>query len=276
MVRIGGLLNVQEIVRHQRMASKGQASAGDSAVAPIGWNYPVRAALGGRVLSREWLRSWLAEGAAAVREFARVGRYPLVQRVYAREVFDRLMLLWARGQELLDALDRLPHVLGHNDAFLRNLFLRSERLLAIDWAFLGPGPVGAELAPLVTASVAFRGVARDRWRDLEQTALRRVCAVCRRRGGVAHQISPASASQPPQRSATAPAAFGSSCQRYSMRLHSPASRPLSAFPSTKCSSSGPLSATSKSDSPTTHSRSSPRSTYEPDHAYRLTFRCCRS
>jgi hypothetical protein len=153
------------------MASKGQASAGDSAVAPIGWNYPVRAALGGRVLSREWLRSWLAEGAAAVREFARVGRYPLVQRVYAREVFDRLMLLWARGQELLDALDRLPQVLGHDDAFLRNLFLRSERLLAVDWAFLGPGPVGAELAPLVTASVAFRGVARDRWSDLEQTAV---------------------------------------------------------------------------------------------------------
>jgi hypothetical protein len=49
--------------------------------------------------------------------------------------------------------------------------LRSERLLAVDWAFLGPGPVRAELAPLVTASVAFLGIVRDRWRDLEQTAV---------------------------------------------------------------------------------------------------------
>ena len=56
-------------------------------------------------------------------------------------------------------------MLSHNDAFRRNLFLKSERLLAVDWAFLGRGPVGAELAPLVTASVAFLGVARDRWRD---------------------------------------------------------------------------------------------------------------
>jgi hypothetical protein len=62
-------------------------------------------------------------------------------------------------------------VLSHNDAFRRNLFLRSERLFAVDWAFLGPGPVGAELAPLVTASVAFLGVALDRWRDLERTAV---------------------------------------------------------------------------------------------------------
>ena len=122
-------------------------------------------------LSRQWLRSWLAEGAAAVRELPRFRRHQLVQRVYPPEVLDRLLRLWAHRQELLEALDRLPQVLGHNDAFRRNLFLRSERLLAVDWAFLGPGPVGAELAPLVTATVAFLGVARDRWRDLEQTAV---------------------------------------------------------------------------------------------------------
>jgi len=106
-----------------------------------------------------------------VRELPRFRRHRLVQRVYPREVLDRLLLLWAHRQELLDALDRLPQVLSHNDAFRRNLFLKSERLLAVDWAFLGPGPVGAELAPLVTASVAFLGMARDRWRDLEQTAV---------------------------------------------------------------------------------------------------------
>jgi hypothetical protein len=122
-------------------------------------------------LSRQWLRSWLAEGAAAVGELPRFQGHPLVKRVYPREVLDRLLRLWTHRQELLDALDRLPQVLGHNDAFRRNLFLRSEGLFAVDWAFLGAGPVGAELAPLVSASVAFLGVARDRWRDLEQTAV---------------------------------------------------------------------------------------------------------
>jgi hypothetical protein len=122
-------------------------------------------------LSRQWLRSWLAEGAAAVRELPRFQRHPLVHRVYPPEVLDRLLRLWAHRQELLDALDRLPQVLSHNDAFHRNLFLKSERLFAVDWAFLGPSPVGAELAPLVTASVAFLGVAHDRWRDLERTAV---------------------------------------------------------------------------------------------------------
>jgi hypothetical protein len=122
-------------------------------------------------LSRQWLRYWLAEGAAAVRELPRFRRQPLVQRVYPPDVLDRLLRLWAHRQELLDALNRLPQVLSHNDAFHRNLFLKSERLFAVDWAFLGPEPVGAELAPLVTASVAFLGVAHDRWRDLEWIAV---------------------------------------------------------------------------------------------------------
>ena len=58
------------------------------------------------------------------------------------------------GTDLLAALDRLPQLLCHHDAFRRNLFLRSGRLLAVDWAFLGVGPLGSELAPLISASAA--------------------------------------------------------------------------------------------------------------------------
>lgn len=92
-----------------------------------------------------------------------------MRRVYPADVFDQLARLWTRRETLLAALDRLPQVLCHHDAFRRNLFLRSAMLLAVDWAFLGPGPVGAELAPLVTASAAFRAVERERWEDLKQT-----------------------------------------------------------------------------------------------------------
>ena len=121
-------------------------------------------------LSRHWLRSWLAEGAAAVEAVARYRTHSLVRRVYPPGIFDELSELWTRRESLLAVLDRLPHVLCHHDAFRRNLFLRSGRLLAIDWAFVGAGPIGADLAPLVTASAAFLAIERDRWNDLERTA----------------------------------------------------------------------------------------------------------
>jgi hypothetical protein len=121
-------------------------------------------------LSSDWLRSWLAEGAAAIDELPRYRTHPVVHRVYPPAIFDQLAELWSHRECLLVALDRLPHVLCHNDAFRRNLFLRSGRLLAVDWAFLGPGPIGAELAPLVTASAAFLSIERTRWNDLERTA----------------------------------------------------------------------------------------------------------
>lgn len=122
-------------------------------------------------LSRDWLRSWLAEGAAAVEELPRHARHPLVRRVYPPDVCAQIAELWAQRDHVLAALDGLPHTLCHHDAFRRNLFLRSGRLLAVDWAFLGTGPVGAELAPLVCASAAFLGIDRGRWDDLEQAAL---------------------------------------------------------------------------------------------------------
>jgi len=66
--------------------------------------------------------------------------------------------LWAKRQELLDALDCLPRTLCHNDAFRRNLAWRGEQLVGLDWAFLGPGPIGAELSAFVSATVAFAEV----------------------------------------------------------------------------------------------------------------------
>jgi hypothetical protein len=122
-------------------------------------------------LSRDWLRSWLAEGAAAIDELPRHRSHPLVRRVYPPDLCTALANLWTRRESLLAALDRLPQVLCHHDAFRRNLFLRSRRLLAVDWAFLGVGPLGSELAPFVSASATFLGIERAHWDDLEQTAV---------------------------------------------------------------------------------------------------------
>ena len=126
-------------------------------------------------LSRDWLRSWLAEGAAAIDELPRHRAHPLVGRIYPAELSAELTNLWKCRDILLAALDRLPQVLCHHDAFRRNLFLRSGRLLAVDWAFLGVGPLGAELAPLVTGSAAFLGIACAQWVALEHAAVDAYC-----------------------------------------------------------------------------------------------------
>src|SRR5215218_6201764 len=126
-------------------------------------------------LSRDWLRSWLAEGAAAIDQLPRHRPHPLVGRIYPAELSAELKNLWKRRDILLAALDRLPQVLCHQDAFRRNLFLRSGRLLAVDWAFLGIGPLGSELAPFVSASATFLGIERGHWDDLEHTALDAYC-----------------------------------------------------------------------------------------------------
>lgn len=122
-------------------------------------------------LSRDFLRSWLAEGAPAVEELGRHRAHPLVQRIYSPPVFESFAELWRRRETLLRALDALPQVLCHQDAFRRNLFLRAETLVGVDWAFLGPAPIGAELAAFITASVAFLGIDRDRWNDLRSITL---------------------------------------------------------------------------------------------------------
>jgi hypothetical protein len=122
-------------------------------------------------LSRDWLRAWLAEGAAAIDELPRHRGHPLVRRVYPPDLCSELAHVWKHRERLLATLDRLPQVLCHHDAFRRNLFLRSGRLLAIDWAFVGVGPVGAELAPFVSASATFLGVERGQWEQLERTAM---------------------------------------------------------------------------------------------------------
>jgi hypothetical protein len=122
-------------------------------------------------LSHDWLRSWLAEGAPAIDELPDRLSHPLIRRVYPPDSVVEMRHLWTRRHRLLAALDALPQVLCHHDAFRRNLFLRSGRLVAVDWAFLGVGPLGSELAPFISASAVFLGIDRARWDDLEQTAL---------------------------------------------------------------------------------------------------------
>jgi hypothetical protein len=80
-----------------------------------------------------------------------------------QESIERIFRLWHEHAPWLDALDRLPQTLCHNDAFRRNLFARraadgQPETVAIDWAFVGTGAVGQELGPLVASTLEFQEV----------------------------------------------------------------------------------------------------------------------
>jgi hypothetical protein len=113
-------------------------------------------------LAGGWLRSWLALPAAGM--MARIEQsgawdHPLVRRVFPRSTAGRVRRLWEERETLLTALERLPQVLCHRDAFRANLFIRSQGdhtdgVVAVDWAFAGRGPVGEEIAPLIAMQPA--------------------------------------------------------------------------------------------------------------------------
>lgn len=113
-------------------------------------------------LASGWLRSWLAlpaSGMMARIEQSRAWEHPAVRQAFPPSVAERVRRLWGGREALLAALDRLPQVLCHRDAFRPNLFIRSGRdgadgIVAIDWAFVGLGPVGEDIAPLITMQPA--------------------------------------------------------------------------------------------------------------------------
>ena len=90
-------------------------------------------------------RPWLARDQLRDR-LDRVGRrggWPTLARTTVADVADHL---WRRRDTWLDALDALPQVPQHGDPVPANLPGRDvDDVVAIDWAMLGTGPVGADL-----------------------------------------------------------------------------------------------------------------------------------
>ncbi len=125
-------------------------------------------------LSSGWFRSRVTDSAPAVAEFPSVLSHPLVSRAYPAAVATRVVRLCAEVRWFLDTLDQLPQTFCHLDAHRRNLLLGrgldgDERLVAIDWAYSGIAPVGAELASPVAVSIITGEVDLNSIEDLEHT-----------------------------------------------------------------------------------------------------------
>ena len=100
----------------------------------------------GRFAGAELGRSrWLAVGQLRDRltRVERRGGWPTLARTTVADVADRL---WSRRETLVRELDALPQVPQHGDPAAANLPGRDgDDVIAIDWANLGHGPVGADL-----------------------------------------------------------------------------------------------------------------------------------
>lgn len=107
---------------------------------------------------------------------------PLVQAVYPEPLRARVLRLWAEKWSWIAANERLPQVFCHNDAHRRNLMLRGDQLVAIDWAFCGPGRVGNDLGELVGTSLSYFAVDPAHAVDLETAVLAGYAAGLREAG----------------------------------------------------------------------------------------------
>jgi hypothetical protein len=78
---------------------------------------------------------------------------------HSATMIKKLIELWTERAMFFNALNSTPQTLCHRDVFPRNAFVRptpsGEQTVLVDWAFVGPGPVGAELTPLVEASMTW-------------------------------------------------------------------------------------------------------------------------
>jgi hypothetical protein len=114
-----------------------------------------------------------AAGASIVNDA--VWEHPELRRVFPPGTRQRVQRAWAEHDRFWAATQRLPQTLCHHDAFRDNLFIRSADhgepdVVAIDWAMVGRGCLGADLAPLLCASVAHFAFPADRARELAATA----------------------------------------------------------------------------------------------------------
>jgi hypothetical protein len=86
---------------------------------------------------------------------------PIVQSAFPEDCQPRVSQFLSERALFFDANDRLPQVLCHNDAHRRNFMWAispdngQEELVAVDWAFFGPGAVGNDLGELAGNSLYF-------------------------------------------------------------------------------------------------------------------------
>jgi hypothetical protein len=125
-------------------------------------------------LLRQWCASipdWLPQFSGLHGE-PDIWAHPLILRVFPRPEKNPFLRFLRERERFLAALDQLPQTICHKDAYPTNLMARrgadgEEETVALDWAMVGIGPVGEEVAQLALGTI-------DRMEGLEPEDIDRV------------------------------------------------------------------------------------------------------
>ncbi|WP_035699652.1 phosphotransferase, partial [Glycomyces tenuis] len=95
--------------------------------------------------SRRWLRQY-----ASSRTFGDIDwDHPVAARHWPDELREGLRVIWKRRGDLFDRAEALPQTLCHLDVWPMNLLMRGADPVLLDWAFVGRGAVGEDVANLI-------------------------------------------------------------------------------------------------------------------------------
>ena len=119
-------------------------------------------------VKRGWMRDYLEHARPAVDFLRQQPHHPVVQDIFPGYTLAETLAFWDSHPRLLTILDELPQTFCHQDAFERNLIVRSGQLAAIDWAYAGVAPAGTELTPLIAAAIAMGNFPSSRAGELDK------------------------------------------------------------------------------------------------------------
>jgi len=111
--------------------------------------------------SADWHRDSLEKITPLIDRFYHVMTHPLYQLAYPGDSHAYLLGLWEQREHYLNLLADLPQTICHYDAFRRNLLAKGEDTYAIDWSFVGSGPVGADAAAMLWVSFVFNNLSAE-------------------------------------------------------------------------------------------------------------------
>ena len=143
-------------------------------------------------LSQTWLAAWVhgpLTNIFGMVEGMNGYQHPLLTAYFSPGELAALRQLWVDKQTYLDRLAQLPQTLCHLDAYRANLIWQGDDLVLLDWAFVGEGALGEEMAAFVGATLLLEHVPLAEAEQLEQVALAGYLAGLRAAGWAGDQAT---------------------------------------------------------------------------------------